>query len=179
MSFIDRILETDLLPDFLIRIGIRRLLRQTLGEKLTGDSEHRRAALLSHIEGLKKSPVAVQMQAANEQHYEVPTRFYQHCLGNRLKYSSGYWDSSVRNLNEAEERMLGLTCARAELSDGQHILELGCGWGSLSLWMAEHYPSAQDHGRLQLQNTEGTHRRRGHPPRVGQPYHPDRRHERV
>jgi cyclopropane-fatty-acyl-phospholipid synthase len=142
MSFIDQILETDLLPDFLIRIGIRRLLRQTLAEKLAGDIETRRAALLGHIEGLKKSPVAVQTQAANEQHYEVPTRFYQCCLGKRLKYSSGYWDSSVRNLDQAEERMLALTCSRAALADGQQILELGCGWGSLSLWMAEHYPNA-------------------------------------
>jgi cyclopropane-fatty-acyl-phospholipid synthase len=165
MSFIDQILETDLLPDFLIRIGIRRLLRQTLAEKLAGDIETRRAALLGHIEGLKKSPVAVQTQAANEQHYEVPTRFYQRCLGKRLKYSSGYWDSGVRTLDQAEERMLGLTCSRAQLADGQHILELGCGWGSLSLWMAEHYPKAQITGvsnsRTQKEHIDAEAKRRG------------------
>ena len=125
MSFIDQLLETNALPDFLIRIGIRRLLRQTLAEKLAGDTESRRATLLEHIAGLKKSPIAVQTQAANEQHYEVPTRFYQLCLGKRLKYSSGYWDSGVSTLDQAEERMLGLTCSRAHLSDGQSILELG------------------------------------------------------
>ena len=165
MSFIDQLLETNALPDFLIRIGIRRLLRQTLAEKLAGDTEARRAALLTHIAGLKKSPIAVQTQAANEQHYEVPTRFYQLSLGKRLKYSSGYWDSGVGTLDQAEERMLGLTCARAQLADGQHILELGCGWGSLSLWMAEHYPNAQITGvsnsRTQKEHIDAEAKRRG------------------
>jgi cyclopropane-fatty-acyl-phospholipid synthase len=165
MSFIDQILETNLLPDMVIRIGIRRLLRQTLGEKLEGDIETRRARLLSHIDGLKKAPVAVQTQAANEQHYEVPTRFYQYCLGKRLKYSSGYWDSGVENLNQAEERMLGLTCSRAELRDGQHILELGCGWGSLSLWMAERYPNAKitavSNSRTQKEHIDAEAKNRG------------------
>jgi cyclopropane-fatty-acyl-phospholipid synthase len=165
MSFIDQLLETNALPDFLIRIGIRRLLRQTLGEKLAGDTETRRAALLEHIAGLKKSPIAVQTLAANEQHYEVPTRFYQRCLGKRLKYSSGYWDPGVQTLDQAEERMLGLTCSRAQLADGQRILELGCGWGSLSLWMAEHYPNAQITGvsnsRTQKEHIDAEAKRRG------------------
>jgi cyclopropane-fatty-acyl-phospholipid synthase len=165
MSFIDQLLETNALPDFLIRIGIRRLLRETLRERLAGDTEARRAALLEHIAGLKKSPIAVQTQAANEQHYEVPTRFYQRCLGKRLKYSSGYWDSGVQTLDQAEERMLGLTCSRAQLADGQRILELGCGWGSLSLWMAEHYPNAQITGvsnsRTQKEHIDAEAKRRG------------------
>ena len=105
--------------------------------------EEQRAALLAHIEELKGSPIAVETRAANEQHYEVPTRFFQLVLGPRLKYSSALWSDGVASLDEAEERMLGLTCERAELSDGQRILELGCGWGSLSLWMAEKFPGAR------------------------------------
>lgn len=142
MMTLDRLLEANVVPDFLVRVGIRRLLRGTLRERRMDDVESRQAALIAHIDGLKKSPIAVETQAANEQHYEVPTAFYQYALGRRLKYSSGYWDETVSTLNEAEERMLALTCERAELNNGQHILELGCGWGSLSLWMAEHYPSA-------------------------------------
>jgi cyclopropane-fatty-acyl-phospholipid synthase len=105
--------------------------------------EAQRAALLQYVADLKKRGIAEQTQAANEQHYEVPTRFYQLCLGRRLKYSSGLWDDSVTTLDEAEERMLALTCERAGLANGQHILELGCGWGSLSRWMAEHFPGAR------------------------------------
>jgi cyclopropane-fatty-acyl-phospholipid synthase len=142
MISIDNLLESNLLPDVLIRFGIRRLLRDTLRERRSANIETRQEALTTHIDGLKRSPIAIQTKAANEQHYEVPTRFYQLALGKRLKYSSGYWDDSVRTLDQAEERMLGITCERAQLEDGQRILELGCGWGSLSLWMAEHYPKA-------------------------------------
>jgi cyclopropane-fatty-acyl-phospholipid synthase len=139
----DHLLETNLVPDTLIRAGIRRLLAGTLREKSHPGVEAQRAALLQYVADLKKRGIAEQTQAANEQHYEVPTRFYQLCLGRRLKYSSGLWDDSVTTLDEAEERMLALTCERASLANGQHILELGCGWGSLSLWMAEHFPGAR------------------------------------
>lgn len=139
----DHLLETNLVPDALIRAGIRRLLASTLREKSHPGVEAQRAALLQYVADLKKRGIAEQTQAANEQHYEVPTRFYQLCLGRRLKYSSGLWDDSVTTLDEAEERMLALTCERAGLANGQQILELGCGWGSLSLWMAEHFPGAR------------------------------------
>lgn len=139
----DHLLETNLVPDVLIRAGIRRLLASTLREKSHPGVEAQRAALLEYVADLKKRGIAEQTQAANEQHYEVPTRFYQLCLGRRLKYSSGLWDDSVTTLDEAEERMLALTCERAGLANGQQILELGCGWGSLSLWMAEHFPGAR------------------------------------
>src|SRR5690606_40367120 len=89
-----------------------------------------------------QGPVAVEQHAANEQHYEVPAGFYQMVLGARLKYSSGYWGEGVRTLTEAEEAMLALSRERAELADGQRILELGCGWGSLAFWMAEECPRA-------------------------------------
>lgn len=161
----DHLLETNLVPDALIRAGIRRLLASTLREKSHLDVEAQRAALLQYVADLKKRGIAEQTQAANEQHYEVPTRFYQLCLGRRLKYSSGLWDDSVTTLDEAEERMLALTCERAGLANGQQILELGCGWGSLSLWMAEHFPGARitavSNSRTQKQHIDAMAAARG------------------
>ncbi len=143
MFNLDSLLEKDLVPDALIRIGIRRLLAGTLREHQRPNVEEQRAALLAYVSDLRTRGIAEQTQDANIQHYEVPTAFYQMCLGKRLKYSSGLWVDGVTTLDEAEEKMLTLTCQRAELADGQRILELGCGWGSLSLWMAEKYPGAQ------------------------------------
>ena len=140
---LDRWLEKDLLPDWLIRPGIRRLLRERLREENQGSAAAQRAQLLRLVAELKRSPIAIDTRAANEQHYEVPTRFYELCLGRHLKYSSGLWTDGIASLDTAEEAMLTLTCERAQLADGQDILELGCGWGSLSLWMAEHYPRAR------------------------------------
>ncbi len=165
MISLDRLLETNLIPDPLIRVGIRRLLAATIREHRRDNVEEQRAALLAHIAGLKQSPIAVQTRDANEQHYEVPTRFYQLCLGKRLKYSSGLWTDGVTTLDEAEEKMLALTCERAELADGQRILELGCGWGSLSLWMAEKYPRAEitvvSNSRTQKEHIDAEAARRG------------------
>jgi cyclopropane-fatty-acyl-phospholipid synthase len=142
-SFIDSLLEKNLLPDWLIRIGIRRLLRQRLCEENQGGPVEQHAHLLKLINELRQSPIAVETKAANEQHYEVPDRFFQFCLGSHLKYSSGLWADDAKTLDAAEEAMLKLTCKRAQIADGQNILELGCGWGSLSLWMAEHFPQTQ------------------------------------
>jgi cyclopropane-fatty-acyl-phospholipid synthase len=143
MSLTNDLLALGVLPDFLIRQGIRQRLAQTLAEELKPTAEAQMEALQKHIAGLKQSPIAVHTTEANEQHYEVPTAFYLKALGPRLKYSSAWFDSPNDTLKQAEERMLALTCERAELKDGMRILELGCGWGSLSLWMAEHYPNAQ------------------------------------
>lgn len=140
---LDALLATGLLPDWLIRIGIRRLLRQRLREESQGDPIQRHAHIARLIDELKRSPIAIETKAANEQHYELPCRFFELCLGTRLKYSSGLWDHGVESLDDAEAAMLELTCRRAELVGTQNILELGCGWGSLSLWMAEHFPRAQ------------------------------------
>jgi cyclopropane-fatty-acyl-phospholipid synthase len=165
MISIDSILEANVVPDPLIRLGIRHLLGETLREKTSAGVEAQRAALLTHIAGLKQSPIAIQTRDANEQHYEVPTRFYQLCLGRRLKYSSGLWADDVVTLDQAEEKMLALTCERAELADGQCILELGCGWGSLSLWMAEKYPGARitavSNSRTQKEHIDAEAARRG------------------
>jgi len=140
---LDQLLEKNLLPDWLIRIGIRRLLRERLRDENRGGAGAQQARLLKLVEELKQSPIAIETKAANEQHYEVPARFYQLCLGARLKYSGALWRDGVKTLDEAEEIMLSLTCRRAQLADGQSMLELGCGWGSLSLWMAENFPNAR------------------------------------
>jgi cyclopropane-fatty-acyl-phospholipid synthase len=140
---LDALLEKDLVPDPLIRIGIRRLLAERLREESAGGVEAQQARLMSLIADLKASPIAIETAAANEQHYEVPTRFYQLCLGARLKYSGAYYPPGVETLDEAEEAMLKLTCERARIADGQDVLELGCGWGSMSLWLAENYPHSR------------------------------------
>ncbi len=137
------LLENNLIPDSLLRVGIRRLLKQRLKDENKGNPEAQKKHLLGLIEELKTSPIAVHTQEANEQHYEVPTAFYQYCLGKHLKYSSGYWNPGVHDIDTSEKDMLELTCKRAELQDGQEVLELGCGWGSLSLYMAEKFPKSR------------------------------------
>jgi cyclopropane-fatty-acyl-phospholipid synthase len=137
------LVEKDLVPDFLIRRGIRGLLRERLREENKGGVEAQTRALLDFVAELKNSPVAVHTAEANAQHYEVPTEFYALCLGKRMKYSGGYWPAGVDTLDASEEAMLALSCERAGLADGQDVLELGCGWGSLSLWMAERYPNSR------------------------------------
>ena len=136
----DKLIEKNKVPDPLLRKGIRRLLRQRLRDEDKGDPEKQQDHLASLIRQLKDSPIAVNTADANEQHYEVPAAFYKYCLGTHLKYSCGYWKPGVMALTVAEEDMLQLTCERAELQDGQQVLELGCGWGSLSLFMAAAYP---------------------------------------
>jgi cyclopropane-fatty-acyl-phospholipid synthase len=142
MSTLDSLLATGLVPDFLIRKGIRHLLAAKLREEGRGSIEERAERFSAFRTGLDASPIAVNTADSNEQHYQVPTEFYLHSLGPRLKYSSGYWPTANTSFPESEEAMLSLTCERAGLKDGQKILELGCGWGSLTFWMAEHYPAA-------------------------------------
>ena len=143
LRLLENVMERDLLPDALIRVGIRRLLRQRLREEDLGGPEKQQAHLLSFIEQLKKSPVAIETHAANQQHYEVPSSFFELVLGARSKYSCGLWEQDAGTLDSAEESMLALTCERAGLADGQDVLELGCGWGSLSLYMAEKFPASR------------------------------------
>lgn len=140
--FYDKLLESNKIPDSLIRIGIRKLLKQRLQEENKGHTEANQEHLMQLIEELKNSPIAINTEDANEQHYEVPTEFYKYCLGKHLKYSSGYWKKGVTDIDISEKDMLELTCQRAELADGQDVLELGCGWGSLSLFMAAKFPKS-------------------------------------
>ena len=140
MPLIDTLIEKDVLPDSVIRWGIRRLLKQRLADERPDNAAARFAKVDAFAAELRTLPVAIETKAANEQHYEVPAAFYKLCLGPRLKYSSCYYELGGETIGEAEETMLARTCARAELTDGLEILELGCGWGSLTLWMAEKYP---------------------------------------
>lgn len=140
--FTDKLLEQDKLPDSLIRIGIRKLLRRRLKDEKLPNTELQQEHLMNLIAELKDSPIAVNTPDANAQHYEVPTEFYQYCLGKHLKYSCGYWKEGVTELDTSEADMLELTCNRAELKNGQDVLELGCGWGSLSMYMSAKYPES-------------------------------------
>ena len=143
MISIDDLLSRNLLPDAAIRIGIRNLLAKKLREEAKPDAIAQGEALAAFIDELKRSPIAIKTAAANEQHYEVPTDFFKLVLGPRMKYSSGYWPQEDTTFAESEEAMLALSCERAQLVDGQDVLELGCGWGSLTLWMAEKYPGSR------------------------------------
>jgi len=141
-SLVGRLVAGGWLPDWAIRLGIRRVLAARLAEESRGGAAAQRARLLAWVEECRRGPIALATAHANAQHYEVPAEFFVRVLGKRRKYSSAYWPPGVATLDAAEDAMLALTCERARLADGQRILELGCGWGSLSLWMAEHYPQA-------------------------------------
>lgn len=135
--------ERGRIPDALLRQGIRRLCAQRLREEQGGGLDAQAERYAQRIDMLRHSPLAIHTDAANAQHYELPAAFFRLCLGDRLKYSSCYYPRGDESLEQAEDAMLALYAERAELTDGQSILELGCGWGSLTLWMAERYPKAQ------------------------------------
>lgn len=135
--------EQGLVPDSVIRRGIRFLVRQRLKEIHANDAEQMAEKQAAFIQDMHTSPIALVPEKANEQHYEVPASFYVKSLGPRLKYSSAYWPAGVSNLEQAEIAGLKATCKHAQLEDGQQILELGCGWGSLTLWMAANYRNSQ------------------------------------
>jgi len=137
------LLDRGLVPDWLIRLGIRRLLRKRLRDEDRGSEAAREAHMQRYVNLLAESPIAIRTEAANEQHYEVPAAFFDRVLGKHMKYSCGLWDEGVSTLDEAEARMLALTVERAGIEDGMDVLELGCGWGSLTLYMAEHFPRAR------------------------------------
>ncbi len=142
-GWVIRAAEARLIPDALLRMGIRHLCAQRLREEHQGGPAAMAQRAAEYLQDWQAGPVALVPEKANEQHYEVPPRLFELSLGKHLKYSCSLWDAGTENLDQAESAMLELTCERAQLRDGQQILELGCGWGSLSLWMAEHYPSAQ------------------------------------
>ena len=135
--------EKGFLPDLLIRLGIKRLCGQRLSEANTLGLEALENSHQQWIDLLTESPVAIVPEKANEQHYEVPPKFFELVLGANLKYSSGYWSKEVFSLDESELEMLKITCERAGLVDGQDILELGCGWGSLTCFMAQKFPNSK------------------------------------
>ncbi|URI08586.1 cyclopropane-fatty-acyl-phospholipid synthase family protein [Aquincola tertiaricarbonis] len=134
--------EQGLVPDKVVRLGIRRLLKERLDEIADRDAEAAAEMTTAFVRSLGQAPVALLTEKANEQHYEVPAAFFQAVLGPRLKYSCALWPEGVNTLAEAEAAALATTCERAGLANGQNVLELGCGWGSLSLWMAQRYPDS-------------------------------------
>ena len=136
------LVENGRIPDLLTRAGIRLLLLQRLREQAQEGPDQEWQAMMTFVEEMRQSPIALHTQEANEQHYELPPRFFELVLGSHLKYSCCHFPEGVTELEHAEASMLDLTCERAQLQDGQQILELGCGWGSLSLWMAKHYPNS-------------------------------------
>ncbi len=142
MGFAQEIAERGLVPDFIVRREIRRLVTERLHDERSGTSDERSARYAAVIEQLRSAPVALHTATANAQHYEVPTAFFRIALGGHLKYSACFWDDGIVDLDTAEARMLSLYAERAELYDGARILDLGCGWGSFSLWAAERYPGA-------------------------------------
>ena len=135
--------EKGLIPDFMIRAGIVRNCKNRLRNESSFSKQELDAKKQKWVEQMKESPIALVPEKANEQHYEVPPSFFEEALGSNLKYSSGYWPSSETTLDQSEVSMLELSCERAELKDGQNILELGCGWGSLTCFMASQYPNSQ------------------------------------
>ncbi len=142
MDLLNALLDSGKVPDIFLRAGISancwyRLLEQkraNLPDFLFKES---------FVNELKKAPIALVPEKANEQHYEVPASFFPLCLGKNLKYSSAYWDATTKSLDDAEEKMLALYLERGEFVDGQSVLELGCGWGSLSLYLASRFPKSQ------------------------------------
>ena len=165
-----RLAESGLLPDAVVRGGIRHLIRQRLKDLRHGDAESAAALTQRFVHRLRETPLALLPGKANDQHYELPPALFEAMLGPQRKYSCCWWPEGVDTLEQAEEAALAETCLRAGLADGQEILELGCGWGSLTLWMAARYPAArilalsnsasqrafiEDHARAQgLRNVE-------------------------
>lgn len=140
MLFAIQLAEKGLISDSLIRIGIRKLLRERIHQ-----IEHDALSSQAWITRLEDTPLAEAAADANRQHYEIPPEYFETVLGKHLKYSAAFWPDGCDCLDTAEATMLRLTCERAAIADGQKILELGCGWGSLSLWMAAHYPHSEIH----------------------------------
>ena len=134
--------ESGYVPDSLIRHGIRKLLRQRLEEIHANDIVHMSETQNAFMEHMNGADIALLPELANEQHYEVPQAFYHHVLGPHAKYSCCYWPGDTSSLAEAEQAGLALTCEHAEIENGMKILELGCGWGSLTLWIASQYPDS-------------------------------------
>lgn len=139
---LENIVDSGLVPEPILRAGIRAVCALRLREERRSieDEQARHQALVAE---LRSSEIAIETAAANEQHYEVPAALFAAVLGPHLKYSSCYWPEGIATLGEAEAAMLALTAERAELADGQDVLDLGCGWGSLSLWAAARYPRSR------------------------------------
>ncbi|MDQ6638723.1 MAG: cyclopropane-fatty-acyl-phospholipid synthase family protein [Pseudomonadota bacterium] len=135
--------EQGRVPDRVVRLGIQRLLNARLAELDDGDAAATAALAEAFVAEMRAAPIAPLPEKANEQHYELPAAFFGAVLGPHRKYSSCFWVDDAATLEQAESAALQVTCERAGLADGQRVLELGCGWGSLTLWMAERFPASR------------------------------------
>jgi cyclopropane-fatty-acyl-phospholipid synthase len=140
MMTTEMLVDAGIVPDWAIRAAIRRICAARLDQQESGGPAAQAARMRSLEAELRRSPIAVAADAANAQHYEVPAAFFERVLGPHLKYSCGYWPTTETTLPEAESLMLQLTVDRAQLQNGHRILELGCGWGSLTLFIAARFP---------------------------------------
>lgn len=143
IRFILNAIENGYMPYVMERAVVRTLIKQRYLSLSKSDIHQAQILHSQFIDKLKQSPIALVPEKANQQHYEVPAEFFNIALGKHKKYSSCIWKDNCLSLDQAEAEMLELSCERAELSNGVKILELGCGWGSLSLWMAEKYPNSE------------------------------------
>ena len=164
LNFTDFFLSRTVPPEFLLR----SLIRRELADRLKREKRRLRNnpnTKAEFIETMKRSPIFLSEKEANEQHYEVPTAFFQKIMGERMKYSCCFWNPDETDLSRAEEESLKLTCERAKIQDGERILELGCGWGSLTLFMAERFPNATvtavSNSRTQKRRIDAEARRKG------------------
>ena len=142
MKLIIKWLERGYIPDTTVRFLIRILLKARLKKEYNASSQNLEHQLIAFRNKMEKEPIAHSVDSANSQHYEVPVLLFENFMGKYLKYSCGYWRDGKEELDKSEEEMLKITCERAQIKDGQQILELGCGWGSLSIWMAKKYPKS-------------------------------------
>lgn len=141
-SQVINLIEKGWLSDSLTRAGIRHLCKKRLGQVSSGTSKQIAERFQAFVDDASRQPIAPLSEKANEQHYEIPAAFYDLVLGPHKKYSCCLYENAV-TLAEAEAEALKVTCQRAGLKDSMEILELGCGWGSLTLWMAEKYPNSK------------------------------------
>ncbi|MGD8834111.1 MAG: cyclopropane-fatty-acyl-phospholipid synthase family protein [Desulfobacteraceae bacterium] len=143
MKTLIRLADRGKLPDPLIRLGIKFLDYQRLAIEEKGGVEQQLKRKQRFIEHMRRSPIAVETDMANAQHYELPPNFFRQVLGAHMKYSGCYWPEQVHKLDDAEARSLELVGRRAQLHDGLRVLELGCGWGAFSLWAAQRFPNSR------------------------------------
>lgn len=152
------ILNRDMIPDWMLRRGVHLLNKQRIREEREPTAERQRARLMKIVDELRTSPIAIRTGEANEQHYEVPTEFFELVLGPHLKYSCCYYEKGD-SLEQAERRMLDLTIERARIGEKMKVLDLGCGWGSFTLYLAQKMPSVQitavSNSRTQRRYIEG------------------------
>ncbi len=142
-TLLDRALGAGLVPGPVLLAAVRRSVRGRLKRERRGGVEAQEQRLEALVEEMSTGPIAEMVEAANDQHYEVPSEFFRLILGPRLKYSSCLWAGDSDTLERAEERMLDLTCHRAGIEDGMEVLDLGCGWGSFTLYAAERFPGCR------------------------------------